>query len=201
MRINFSLWLERVLALLIGLAIWGYVNSQGVMEMAFVVPIEYRDIGNNIIIESTLPQTATVRVRGSSWLINKIGPKDISVIVSFEDAKEGLNKIRVRNVNVPSGVEVVKVIPEYIEVKVKVISEKEVPVIVLWHRKPRVPYIYSPTTVILKAEESRLKRIKRVYTEPVDGVLLAKQKLIEARLRIPSWAISNTNKIVLEVLR
>lgn len=201
MRINFSLWLERVLALLIGLAIWGYVNSQGVMEMAFVVPIEYRDIGNNIIIESTLPQTATVRVRGSSWLINKIGPKDISVIVSFEDVKDGLNRIRVRNVNVPSGVEVVKVIPEYIEVKVKVISEKEVPVIVLWHRKPRVPYIYSPTTVILKAEESRLKRIKRVYTEPVDGVLLAKQKLIEARLRIPSWAISNTNKIVLEVLR
>ena len=201
MKINFSLWLERALALFIGLVIWGYVNSQGVVEMAFVVPIEYRDIGNNIIIESTLPQTATVRVRGSSWLINKIGPKDISVVVSFEGVREGFNRIKIRNINVPSGVEVLRVVPEYVDVRVKVISEKEVPVIILWHRKPRVPYVYSPTTVILKAEESRLKRVKYVYTEPVDGTLLAKRKVVEARLRIPSWAISNTNKVVLEGLK
>ncbi|MGB9668328.1 MAG: CdaR family protein [Thermosulfidibacteraceae bacterium] len=199
MRVDWRVWFERIIALIIGILIWGYVNSQGIVEIAYVVPIEYRDIGSNMIIKSNLPQTATVRLRGNPWIMNKIESKDISVIFSFSEARAGFNRIKVSSVKVPSGVEVVNVVPEYIDVEVGFLVEKEVPVAVVWMRKPKHSFRYYPETVVIKGEAYRIKNINRVYTKPIDGKLLTKVKHLEVKLMLPGNVFSDTKAIKIEV--
>lgn len=201
MRVNWDPWVEKVLALFIGFFIWNYVNSQGVVEMAFVVPIEYKDVSENMIIEGNLPQTVTVKLRGNSWMLNNLGSEEVKVIVSLRKVREGINRIKIDEVKVPRGIDVVGVSPEHITIRATLIVEKEVPVRPVFRVFPKKKFIFYPQSVKIRGEKSVVNRISKVKTEPIDGKTLDKFGEVKARLIIPSSIRVDESHVTLEVVR
>jgi len=84
-------WLEKILSLLLAMLLWVYVTGQEKSEMGFAVPLELANIPPNMEIVNKIPHFITLRVRGSSGVLNNVKLGKIKVVLDLSHLKEGKN--------------------------------------------------------------------------------------------------------------
>ncbi len=196
-----GLW-EKILALFIGFLLWNYVVSQGYIEVTYLAPVEFRNLSSEYEIKGA-PDSVKVKVRGAPWVIKRIMPGEIKVVVDMKGVRIKRKMIiYFDNVEVPTGVEVVSVKPEYARVYVVRIVKKKVPVVVKWRRSPSFKWKVSPSEVTVMGEDRLVSRINYVSTKPVDPDILANSTSIDVYLKVPYPEVKlDTQKVRLEVVR
>lgn len=121
----------RILALLMAVLLWVYVTNEQnpVTDMTYNVPLELRDEPPGYVIDG-LPGSVNVRVKGTRSVTGAMRGEDFTAYVKLpEDTGVGELELPVQ-LSAPPGVEVLRVTPRQVRLRVDKLISKSVPVVV-----------------------------------------------------------------------
>jgi YbbR domain-containing protein len=178
MRIK-ALFLEnlsaKIFSLVFALVLWVVVIGEKHGQVQLNVPLELVNIPEKAVVVSDIPSTISVLVQGPRTLLRTISGRDIRRTVDLRGVGVGWTTIRILpdSIPVPRGLEVLRVTPSTLEVKLDPL--KEVNVAVAAQLSGDVARGYKidgvsvdPGKVILRGGESELVGLTAVRTRPVN---------------------------------
>jgi uncharacterized protein (TIGR00159 family) len=115
-------WREALLALPVALVLWMLTVPGGTLiEVTRDVPVTVRDLPENLVLESTDPETVEVRVSGPRRDLLFLEADDLRVAIDVFLAELGRRTFSIddSNVSAPAGVDVVRVTPETVRISVR----------------------------------------------------------------------------------
>lgn len=169
-----NFWLK-VISLVIAVLLWLITVGGQDSTTAVSIPIQLRNIPQDLELSSEIPDSAYVEVRGPSRRMSSQELNNAIVVIDLakvDRAGERTFSILGGNVNLPSGVEFIRAVPSQLRLKFEPRLTREVPVV---PRFAIVPANYqianqtvSPNTVKIVGPESRVTAINRVQTDPIE---------------------------------
>jgi len=178
MRIK-ALFLEnlsaKIFSLVFALVLWVVVIGEKHGQVQLNVPLELVNIPEKAVVVSDIPSTISVLVQGPRTLLRTVSARDIRRTVDLRGVGVGWTTIRILpdSIPVPRGLEVLRVTPSTLEVKLDPL--KEVSVAVAAQVTGDVARGYKidavsvdPGKVILRGGESELVGLTAVRTRPVN---------------------------------
>ena len=170
---NFGL---KLLSLAVAVLLWLAVTRDPVAEIAFTVPIEFRNIPDKLEISSeTLPQVQ-VRVRGPVRLVRALSPSEIHAVIDLTGAMppERTYDLSPKRIHVPGDVDVVQVVPSQFRISFDERATRQVDV------KPRVigsfasgyriaSVVAQPSAITIVGPAKHVNEVETAITDPVDA--------------------------------
>ncbi len=177
---------EKIVSVILALALWAYVTGQEKIEMGFVVPLETTKLPPNIEITSPLPRSVTLRLKGAPGRLNSLKPSEVRVLLNLKDLTPGVHEKQITSneVKLPEGITLVRVTPPSIEITCDTLVERKVPVVVKWRIPPPPSLKVSviPPTAKVKGVKGLMGKIKAIATYPLE---LPKGKFEKKELSAP----------------
>ena len=136
--------------------------------MGFTVPLELTSIPANMEIINEMPPFITLRVRGSSRVLNNIKPGRIKVVLDLSHLKEGKNIFIItrEQVILPKELVVTRINPSSLKVIAEEVVEKKVPIVLSARgMDPSWKVILEPSKATIQGIKSKVKRVKVVKTQ------------------------------------
>ncbi|PLX84799.1 MAG: YbbR domain pair protein [Desulfuromonas sp.] len=171
----FENWLLKLVSLAFAIVLWFFVMGERRLEVAYIVPIEYRGLAQELMIANEVPSSVDVRISGPRALLMNLSSSDISIAVDLRALSAGVTSFKrlEESLNIPTGLKVTRVSPSYVDVKLERIREKQVPVVVSLTGVPSEgimvdTFKVNPQKVPVSGAESELKAVSEVSTEGVD---------------------------------
>jgi YbbR domain-containing protein len=155
--------------------LWVFIGGQPRAEIWMPVPLEYRNMPANMEIVGELVNRVEVGIRGPRTLISSITPDQLKAYVDLSQSIPGANHIRLTpdNVRAPLGTEITKVVPSSVRIRLEDIGSRAVPVKAHLVGKLLRPLrlkgiVVEPPEVVLQGPAGTLKKVREVFTEPVE---------------------------------
>jgi diadenylate cyclase len=106
-------WHLKLIALLAAFLLWSTYTSEPAAEVAYVVPLEFRNVPAHLELSGDAPAQVRLRVRGRSALLRRLSPADLGVFVDLAGAQPGELRIELTPdmVETPYGATVVRIAP------------------------------------------------------------------------------------------
>jgi YbbR domain-containing protein len=187
-------WGLKLVSLVLALALWlVLVPADKILaEKTLTVPLEMRDIPENMEIVERSVSTVDVTVRAPSRILDQISPSTVSARLGLEKAtvyqlEYPLNK---SIISLPDEADVIEVRPNKVQIKLEWTREATLDV----HPSIRgkvaagfriVKIEVDPKQVIVSGPESRVKTKEPVTTAPVDVTDLNRTTDFEVDLILP----------------
>jgi len=172
----------KLVAVALAALLWLVVAGDHLVERSMRVPLEFRNLPNQLEIVGDPPTTVDVRLRGSSAQLARLEPREVVAVLDLTGARTGSRMFHLRNdeVRAPYGVEVSQVVPGTLALDLENSGRRTVPVIPALDGEPAPGFVIGrvtsePATVEVTGPESRLKQLTGATTEPV-GVDGKKEK-------------------------
>ena len=187
---NFAL---KLLSLFIAFSLWFFVNfGERDSEESLKVPLELRNIPAHLMITSPRVDFIDLRVSGPRALLGRIDRNRLSFGLDLNGVRPGpaVFRIDVGSLNLPRGVQALRINPSQVTLEMERVGHKAVPVRLRLNGKPPPDLQVgdtkvSPETVQLTGPASDVRDIAAVNTEPLD-VSAATAGTIERELRLES---------------
>ena len=181
----------KLLSLLIAFSLWFFVNfGERDSEESLKVPLELRNIPAHLMITSPRVDFIDVRVSGPRALLGRIDRNRVSIGLDLSGVRPGPAVFRVdpASLNLPRGVQALRINPSQITLETERVNHKPVPVrLRLGGKLPADLQVgdtkVSPETVQITGPASDVRDIAAVNTEPLD-VNGATAGTIERELRL-----------------
>ncbi len=164
----------KVLAIALASLLWFTVAGEHVVERSLRVPLEFRNIPNDLEIVGNAPDNVDVRVRGSSALLSRVQAGEIVAVLDLSTARTGSRLFHIRSdeVRAPFGIEVAQVVPPTISIEVEKSAQRKVPVVPATQGEPAPGFVAGrvsaePATVDIVGPDTRVRQIAEATTEPV----------------------------------
>lgn len=139
----------------------------------FTIPVTYRNLPADWIIESQEPREATISLMGSKQAFDLFDKSTLRLTVDMSNIREGKQEIPLtpRNVEHPSNLTVVGILPDSITLTAHELTPREVPVQVQTTGSLKEGLVLegievSPETVKILTTGQNMKDIK-ILTEPI----------------------------------
>lgn len=165
----------KAIALAFAIALWFFVAGQSRTEVGFLVPIGFKGVPNDMVMTSMPPDELEVRVTGPRLFITNLSPTQIAAELDLSGAKEGLNayKIQPTDIVTPMGIEVMRLRPNSIEVKLERLIKVDLPVRAKVVGRPASGYRVAdvavyPKHVTVTGTKKEIKGLKTISTKPLD---------------------------------
>lgn len=175
----FENWLLKLISLAFAAILWFFVMGERKLEVPYIIPLEYKNLPQELMIANEVPASVAVRISGPRALLMNLSPEDISIAVDLKDLKAGVTSFKrlEESLNIPSGLKATRVSPSYVDVKLERVREKLVPVRLVLTGAPAPGFMVTgsqvaPPRVAVSGAESELKSVTEVPTEGIslDGV-------------------------------
>ncbi|SMB89562.1 YbbR domain-containing protein [Desulfonispora thiosulfatigenes DSM 11270] len=127
-NINKQNMLPKVIAILIALLLWFYINGDQnpPIQKSINVDINYEDLSEDLIVTNEIKEIK-LKIKGDEKVINNLSMRDFSAIIGLKDAQIGEQELKI-DVRAPIGIEIVDVNPSKVNVNIDKMAEKQVPV-------------------------------------------------------------------------
>jgi YbbR domain-containing protein len=200
MKRLWSLW-ERVVALAgsnLGLKFLAVVIAVGLwlsghrdIERAIEVPVEFRDIPNDLMVTDNRVDYVVLRLMGPRTLVSTLDSDDMKLTLDLHSAKPGSSTypLAPSSFNIPRGVTVARITPPVIQLRLEPVAKRVLPVSVQFSSNP--PFGYSvadihtePENVLVQGPADDVKKLTSVATAPID--LEEKAGTIKRKVRLAS---------------
>jgi YbbR domain-containing protein len=165
----------KILALAIAIGLWWVLGRDPTVESIVTAPIEFRHAPGNLLMTSSSPFEIEVTVTGPERTVRTLKPSDISAVLDLTGVKPGEQTFDLgsRQVQVPRGVTVTRVVPSQIHIDFNPSATRSVEV------HPRVIGSFvsgygivdvsaDPATITIEGPENHVKAIDTAITDPVD---------------------------------
>lgn len=171
MRSNLSL---KIASLVLAVFVWMYVRSEEKPFQVFSVPLELEGLPKDVALAGDAPDSVAVRVRASDTTLRNLSPGRFRARVHLEGARPGDLTIPLTPdiIKAPLGVEVVRVDPRTLSLKVERRITKLVPVVARVTGQPAQGFEYAgytadPDKVTVEAPEGIAMGLSEALTDEV----------------------------------
>ncbi len=199
----------KLLSLALAVGLWLAVTRDPVTEVAVEVPIEFRNIPENLEINTESIPRAEIRVRGPQRVVRRLQPADIYAEMELGEMKPGERTfdLTAQQVHHPRELEVVQVIPNQFHLTFDTRLTRQVPV------RPRafgnfaagyeiVRVESSPSTITISGPRQRVEAVEAAITDPVDasGIMDRATFVRHAYVSDPLVQVMNPNPVRVTVI-
>ena len=166
----------KMLSLALSVGLWLAVTRDPVAEVAVEVPIEFRNIPENLEIDTENVPKAEIRVRGPQRIIRRLQPADIYAEIELSGMKPGERTfdLTAQQIHQPRELEIVQVIPNQFHLTFDTRLTRQVPV------QPRAFGNFAagyrigsieaqPDTITISGPRNRVEAVNAATTDPVDA--------------------------------
>lgn len=164
-------WLKAI-SLLLAFGLWRVVANSPNAEVEMKVPIELRNVPENLEIDSASFTEAQVRIRGTERLIRRLRDGDVRASVDLATVRPGMRTFDLssRNIQVPNGLEVVQIIPGQFQLSFDDRVQRTVEI----HPRvigvpPDVRTEAEPAQITITGPRRRVESVEAATTDPVDA--------------------------------
>lgn len=178
-------------SLILALAFWRIISSEDMAEVGFTVPLELRNMPEGIEVVGDLINSVNVRARASAKLIKRLTAADmyISIDLSHPFLGEHTYPLSSASVQAPVGVELIRVIPTHVKLRLERTVRKTLPVKVRWKGAmpdfKGIPELNAdPAEVQVEGPESRVNDLKQVSTDMIDLTQVTPDQKLSVSLSI-----------------
>jgi len=169
-------WSIKLLSLCLSLSLWFYVTSKGKTEITLTVPLELRNIPQNVAVVGDVTGSLEVRVQGQERALRDVASgKRVVGVLDLSLAKVGENTVRLSPDDIlrPSGVAVAYLSPSEVKVKLEPLVRRAIRIEPVLHGTPaagfRVKKIStSPSRITVEGPASMMNRLNDLQTLPID---------------------------------
>jgi len=166
----------KIFSLLVSVLLWFTYASDPEIGAFVAVPVEYRGMPDDLEIGSDLVGSVSIDLRGPSEKVANFSAVKSAVILDFSSIhKPGEQTFQIdeRNVNLPSGMRLVRAIPAQIRLQFERRTRHDVPVQVRFAGAPSNGYQLDrfeaqPNELTLVGPESHVRKIEYAVTDPID---------------------------------
>ncbi len=165
----------KITAVLLSILLWVFATSRGLSEIVLDVPLEFKNIPPRLELMYYDVKAVSLNIKGQERLIRTIRPTDIRVWIDLTKAKkgEGIYAINKNNISLPLTVTVKNITPSSVKVSLEESVSRTVKVRPIVVGIPEKGYYIKsisvvPQTVDLEGASSKIKKVDKVKTEPLD---------------------------------
>jgi hypothetical protein len=107
-----DLWLK-VVSVCLAVLLWMTVAGDPVVERGLEIPLEFENVPIGLQIAGNPPDTVRVRVRGNSRVVSRLDSFDVVAVLDLGEEHPGrrLFDMFSARVEVPSGIEIMRIVP------------------------------------------------------------------------------------------
>jgi YbbR domain-containing protein len=166
----------KVVSLLLAIGLWTVVARDPIAEVEMKVPIEFRNLPDDLEIDSASFTEAQIRVRGPERVIHRLALADVRAEIDLADVRPGERTFDLtgRQIHVPQDVQVVQIIPGQFHLSFDNRATRVVEV------RPRVTgnfasgrrvaqVIADPPNIPIVGPRRRVDAVEAATTDPVDA--------------------------------
>ncbi len=173
----------KLLSLAIAAALWIAVAREPELATSLSVPVEFKNMPEDLDFNSAVPDHVQLEVRGQSGRLSHDNLGDVAVVLDLADAHPGERTYTVRetSLNLPSAVSFYRAIPSQLTLRFEHVISRDIPVKLLYERVPEGYRVQSadiyPAKVRIRGPEQRVRNMDVVVTDPIDltGVVGGKE--------------------------
>jgi len=165
----------RVLALALAVTIWALVASEPELSMFATVPLEYRDLPDDLEMTTPPAETVTLELHGPSAELRGLGDsRSPSVVLDMSQATPGTHTFAIGadNVRLARGVHLIRAIPSQVRFDFDRRLTRAVPVKVRFADTPDgyrlTGYSVAPDQVVIVGPSRHVERVISALTDPVE---------------------------------
>ncbi len=199
----------KLLSLVLAMGFWLAVASDPVAEVAVEVPIEFRNIPENLEISTESIPRAEIRVRGPQRVVRRLQPADIYAEIELGEMKAGERTfdLTAQQIHKPRSLEVEQVIPNQFHLTFDTRLTRQVPV----HPRAlgnfaagyQIGHIESdPPTITISGPNKRVAAVEAAITDAIDvsGTLDRATFVRHAYVSDPLVQVMNPNPVRVTVI-
>ncbi len=169
-------WGIKLVSLGLSVSLWFYVTSKGKTEMTLTVPLEIRNVPQNMAVVSDVAKDVEVRVQGQERVLRDItsGKKVFGVLdLSFAKTGENVAPISPDDIKRPFGVTVIRTNPYEMRVKLEPLVRKMFRLKPVLNGRPASGYrldgiTVTPAKITVEGPEGVMKNLSAVQTMPIN---------------------------------
>lgn len=178
-------------SLVLAFAFWRIITSEDIAEVGFNVPLELRNMPEGVEVVGDVINSVNVRARASAKLIKRLTAADMYISINLSHPFLGEHTYPLNNVSVqaPVGVEVIRVVPTHVKLRLERTIRKTLPVNVRWKGSlgdfkgtPRLDA--EPAEVQVEGPESRVNDLTQVSTDLIDLARVAPNQKLSVSLSV-----------------
>src|SRR5512141_1342487 len=112
-RLIFDNFVIKLFSLIFAIILWLHVVSRGTAEVNFVVPLELRDIPEDMMVVGEVPGYADVRLQGQEAAVRRLSVKDVRAFLALSGVRPGesVHYLTPADVTVPGNIRVTGITP------------------------------------------------------------------------------------------
>ncbi len=175
-RLMFANWGIKLLSLALSLTLWFYVTSKGKTEMTLTVPLELRNIPQNLAVVGNVASSLEVRVQGQERVLRDITiGKKVYGVIDLSSARVGENTLPVTpdDIRRPSGVSITHKSLSEIRVLLEPIVRKTFHLRPVLRGAPAPGYrlvkvSVSPARITVEGPAGMMRSLIALRTMPID---------------------------------
>jgi len=165
----------KLLSLAIAVALWVAIAREPEVATDTALPIEFKNIPDDLDLSSNLPDRVHVELRGPSGRLTTSYLAGLEIVLDLKDVRPGERTFTIHdyNLNLPSGVSFYRAVPSQLTLRFDRLMTKDVRVIPRYSKPPpdgyRVKnYRVDPPKVTIRGPEDHVTQIEQVLTDPLD---------------------------------
>lgn len=162
----------RMLALVVAVSIWAVVASEPELSMFTTVPVEYRNLPDNLEMSSQPAETVTLELRGPSGELRGFGEtRQPFVELDMSGISPGVHTFAINgdDVRLARGVRLVRAFPAEVRIEFDRRVVRSLPVKVRFTEGAAIPrYSVTPNKLEVVGPARHVARLEAVLTDRVD---------------------------------
>jgi diadenylate cyclase len=167
--------IPKIVSFILVCVLWVFIGGQPNAEVWITIPLEYRNMPASMEIVGEMVNRLEVGVRGPRTMISSIAPDQVKAHLDLGQSQAGVNNFRLtpENVRSPLGTEVTKIVPSSVRVRLEEVKSRFIPVkahlVGKLSRPLRLKSVtVEPPSLVLLGPAGTLKKVREIFTEPVD---------------------------------
>ena len=196
-------WQLKLLALLTATIVWFFVVSADRSQIGFAAPVEYVGLEGSRVVLGTPREAVDVQLEAARWAAARLTPATVRVRIDVSKLSEGEHVVPVStdNVDVPPGVQVLRVWPSTVRVVLASAAVKAVRVVPQIRGTPAADHALGrvavdPQIVEVKGPRTTIEGRTRVVTAPVDVTGVRHSITQSVGLLLPDSVYATTQRTV-----
>jgi len=199
----------RVLALVIAVAIWAVVASEPELSTFLTVPVEYRNLPDDLEMSSLPVETVTLELRGPAGELGSLSDgRSPSVVLDMSGITPGVHRVSIDggDVRLAHGVRLVRSIPSEARFEFDHRLTRTVSIKARFTGQGQQGYVVAnyrlePAQVVIVGPAQHVARVTTVLTDPVDvsGLVGTAQIHVHAFVEDPYVRIQSKPEVIVNV--
>lgn len=164
----------KIFSLVFAAVLWAAVVGEKQGQIQLITPLELANIPDKSVVVSDIPTGITVQVQGPRTLLQTLPGRGIRKVLDLKGMGVGWTTFRIlpESIPMPRGIEVIRVTPSTVDIKLESLIEVRLPVSADVVGEPAKGYTIAgstvePSKVLLKGGEGELRGLSGVKTRQV----------------------------------